>query len=269
MKFKLLLVCTSLLFLSGCAGSDQRFTAWQQVNQANTKSVEQRYLVDQLVEITEIKERNETARAFSPYQQKPDCEEKESHQQNISGRRKRSKVSSKGKGSRSPANDLMQGGDNDIVLEGMDVITSKLSELIELSQGDSNCEDNQTSPAQQGNPITVNANGATGGITINIGSPGAVATTNAPEKEKGTSTPIVVSKPPKSDMQAFWDNLFGFGNNTVNAIASKADVLSLGVVAATQANKYSHYEDNNGRDEYFDYSDRSDNSVVNGLAAEE
>lgn len=203
MKIKLLLYTVPLLF-SACTSSPQRYTTWQRVQQSQLGLSEKINLTNALVKVTEITERNKTARAFRPQQKKLDC--KDNNKQDIPERIKGPEQIeySKGKGNDS----------NDIVLEGMNVITYKLSELMKVSEnGNNDCEDNLTPLAQQGNPVTINANGSTGGITINIGSPGAIATTNELKKEDSNTVPVFVTNPPKSNIQSFWDDIFGYNQS--------------------------------------------------------
>jgi len=271
MKIRLLLYTVPLIF-SGCAGSSEKFTAWQDVQTQQIYSDKQIKLGTNAVEIVEIRERNKTARAYSN-QRKGfyECKKDEHNSQGTLNRKipdRSYNFNTKGKGKRPPS--VRLNDDSDMVLEGVDIITEQLSELIERSQVPEQDRINvDPLPSPYGNPITINANGSTGAITINIGSPGAVATSNASKKKKGTPAPIVTNIPPKSDLQSFWNGVFGLSNNVVTAVLNKADVLTLGAIGLRQANKHTYYENNNRRREYYDFSDRSDNSIINPEAGVE
>jgi hypothetical protein len=155
-----------------------------------------------------------------------------------------------------------------MVLEGMDVITGQLSELLErINQPDQERVTIQQ-PPPSGNPITINANGAVGGITINIDSAGAVVTSNTPKKAKRLISTASPSSPPKSDLQSFWDGIFGLGGSVIESISDNVGVLALGAIGVNQADNYSHYEDNTGRAEYYDLSTTTDNSIMAEGSAE-
>ena len=75
-------------------------------------------------------------------------------------------------------------------------------------------------------------------------------------------------QPPKSAFEKFSEDFFGFGNNIVNATKENAGLIGLSLVGYEQAKKDTHYENNEGRSQQYDYSDRSDNSI-NYAPAEE
>ena len=281
---KKLLYATPLLFLIGCAGP-QKYTSWQKaqsdiatsnenIQTQRIQSKESVQLSDRLVEIIEIKERNKTARAFS---NNPDCDkncEKEKVQVNnqVNKQNVRKKYI-KGKGSKRPSD--LNNSDDDLVLEGMDVMTSELAKLTETIEGMANNKPEQIQ-GNSGPPITINANGATGGITINVGSPGAIAENDNSKKEvipvkksDNNNLPLMAfTQPPKSALEKFFEEFFGFGNNIVNATKENAGLIGLSLVGYEQAKKNTHYENNEGRSQQYDYSDRSDNSI-NYAPAEE
>ena len=142
---KKLLYVAPLLFLIGCAGP-QKYTSWQKaqsdiatsnenIQTRQIQSKESIHLSDRLVEIIEIQERNKTARAFS---NNPDCDkncEKEKVQVNnqVNKQQNVKRKYIKGKGFKSPSN--FNNSDDDLVLEGMDVMTSELAKLAETIEG--------------------------------------------------------------------------------------------------------------------------------------
>jgi hypothetical protein len=277
---KKLLYVSPLLFLIGCAGS-QKYTSWQKtqsdiatsnenIQTRQIQSKESIHLSDRLVKIIEIKERNKTARAFSS---NPDYDKNcEKEKVQVNKQQYIRKNYTKGKGSKNPSN--LNNPDNDLVLEGMDIMTSELAELADTIEGITNNKSKQIQ-CNSGLPITINANGATGGITINVGSPGAVAENDNSKKEiipvkKSNNTLPLMSfiQPPKSVFENFFEDFFGLGNNIVNITKENAGLIGLSLIGYEQAKKDTHYENNNGRSQAYDYSDRS-NKFINYIPFEE
>lgn len=254
---KKILYVAPLLCLMNCAGP-QKYISWQKaqsdisdsnkhIQETKIKSDQSINLSNRLVEITEIKERQKTARAFS---NNPDCDN-DCEDKKIKG--KYLKIDSN--------------PNNKLVLEGMDVITSELVKLKNTIKG---IDNNKHKYIQDNSipPITINANGATGGITINVSSPGAVAKNDNSEKK---SVPVKrldnnlqlmpFVNPPKTALENAFDSIFGFGNNIVNAAKENAGIIGLSLIGYEQANKDTSYVNNEGRTQEYDYSNRSDNST--------
>lgn len=231
--------------------------------------------LDSLVEMTKIRERQKTARAYSLHPDTNTTQEVSSSNCNNL------------KLSQNPFHDTtdnkykrlnIPNQDNELLLEGMDLLASNMEKLLEIQ---SDCKSSSKLTEHSG--ITINGNGSDG-MVVNVNSAGSdvkrdtITTIPTIKNKKNNNKRYIIPKfnppaPAKSPFTAFWDGLFGSVDNTVNAVGNfvnkNAGVIGLTIVGSKVADRETTYIDNNDRQEVYDFSDNSDHSINTEAPIEE